>query len=271
MDNLANTTPVVVPTFRNPPEAINVNDPRYNPFAVLGQLDSPATVNPSKLADSHGLQTFTINPSVATTISLLPPSLSSTLSSYPPPISTSTVTTPQRVPSRSIMMCPPPPATRCTDSPNLSGAINTANPLLDVNFDGWNRWITQGPNTNRNISRPNRDESKGSQSRKRLSPLAYLPPRNKAIRSDQTRGSSNTISLLLRFNQVDSSVNDTNQDPRESYLQSVTVHLGDNEVPKTNSDVKITWSRCILTLQVPSCHFHSKTVEDIFQSNIKFD
>eukprot|EP01126_Amoeba_proteus_P039827 TRINITY_DN4219_c0_g1_i1.p1 TRINITY_DN4219_c0_g1~~TRINITY_DN4219_c0_g1_i1.p1 ORF type:complete len:149 (-),score=11.84 TRINITY_DN4219_c0_g1_i1:1544-1990(-) len=39
-------------------------------------------------------------------------------------------------------------------------------------------------------------------------------------------------------------------------------------VPKMNSDVKTTWSRCTLTMQALSYHFHSKAVEDIFHVNL---
>eukprot|EP01126_Amoeba_proteus_P066358 TRINITY_DN9583_c0_g1_i1.p1 TRINITY_DN9583_c0_g1~~TRINITY_DN9583_c0_g1_i1.p1 ORF type:complete len:102 (+),score=6.48 TRINITY_DN9583_c0_g1_i1:302-607(+) len=50
-----------------------------------------------------------------------------------------------------------------------------------------------------------------------------------------------------------------------------SVRFGDHDVPKTNSDVKTSWSHCTLTTQVPSYHFHSKAVRDIFQSNTEFD
>eukprot|EP01126_Amoeba_proteus_P003627 TRINITY_DN11207_c0_g1_i1.p1 TRINITY_DN11207_c0_g1~~TRINITY_DN11207_c0_g1_i1.p1 ORF type:complete len:230 (-),score=22.56 TRINITY_DN11207_c0_g1_i1:201-890(-) len=49
------------------------------------------------------------------------------------------------------------------------------------------------------------------------------------------------------------------------------IRLLDREVPKTNSDVKSTWSRNTLTAQVPSIHYHSKSVEEVFQANNEFD
>eukprot|EP01126_Amoeba_proteus_P026840 TRINITY_DN2657_c0_g1_i3.p1 TRINITY_DN2657_c0_g1~~TRINITY_DN2657_c0_g1_i3.p1 ORF type:complete len:221 (-),score=16.05 TRINITY_DN2657_c0_g1_i3:18-680(-) len=189
MDNLADTTPAIVPTFRNPTELSNTGDPRHTPFAVLGQnLASTAMLDYSHSTNTQNQQTFIVNPPVTTTISLLPPLPgSSILPTNSPPISTSTSTSHQGIPSHSPITRPPPPATRRTDPSNSSGAVNVTNPPLDVNFDGRNRWITQGRNANRNNGRPIRDESKSSQSRKRLSPPAHTLPKNKSLRSDSKK------------------------------------------------------------------------------------
>eukprot|EP01126_Amoeba_proteus_P048912 TRINITY_DN567_c0_g1_i5.p1 TRINITY_DN567_c0_g1~~TRINITY_DN567_c0_g1_i5.p1 ORF type:complete len:292 (+),score=22.22 TRINITY_DN567_c0_g1_i5:152-1027(+) len=48
------------------------------------------------------------------------------------------------------------------------------------------------------------------------------------------------------------------------------INLLDCNVPKTNSDTSTTWSRGTLTTQVPSCFFHFKVVEDVFQANHEF-
>eukprot|EP01126_Amoeba_proteus_P002946 TRINITY_DN1095_c2_g1_i2.p1 TRINITY_DN1095_c2_g1~~TRINITY_DN1095_c2_g1_i2.p1 ORF type:complete len:172 (+),score=7.36 TRINITY_DN1095_c2_g1_i2:167-682(+) len=37
-----------------------------------------------------------------------------------------------------------------------------------------------------------------------------------------------------------------------------------SSIPKTNSDVRTTWSRCTLTMP---CHFHSRAVEDLIHLN----
>eukprot|EP01126_Amoeba_proteus_P026841 TRINITY_DN2657_c0_g1_i8.p1 TRINITY_DN2657_c0_g1~~TRINITY_DN2657_c0_g1_i8.p1 ORF type:complete len:165 (-),score=17.52 TRINITY_DN2657_c0_g1_i8:185-679(-) len=164
MDNLANTRPAIVPTFRNPPEHINADDPCYNPFAVLGQnLDSPAPLNPSNSLVSPRQQTFIANPSATTTISLpLPPPSPSALPPNPSSINTTTFTTLQGFSSRPLTMRPLSPTTHRTDPSNLIGVESAVNPLLDVNFDERNRWITQRRLPNRSNARPIRDEKRSN-------------------------------------------------------------------------------------------------------------
>eukprot|EP01126_Amoeba_proteus_P051387 TRINITY_DN6130_c0_g1_i3.p1 TRINITY_DN6130_c0_g1~~TRINITY_DN6130_c0_g1_i3.p1 ORF type:complete len:157 (-),score=4.30 TRINITY_DN6130_c0_g1_i3:155-571(-) len=50
-----------------------------------------------------------------------------------------------------------------------------------------------------------------------------------------------------------------------------SIHFLDREIPKTNSDVKSTWSRNTLIAQVPSFYYHFKSVEEVFQANNEFD